>query len=203
MTQAGAPQTQDSTHDRPEQLEFTSLGRTRVQAVFDEPELSSDAGALVIRETADINGIIDEMTEAIRDERDRAHVRHTVNELLTQRVVQICHGYEDANDCDALRCDPAFKAAVDRLPLSGMDLASQPTMSRLENRVSRTDLYRMARALVDTFIASYDRPPEAILLDIDDTDDPTHGAQQLTLFNGYYQEKCYLGYQADSGKNVP
>ncbi len=90
---------------------------------------------------------------------------------MRQRIFQISCGYDDANDCNSLRCDPAFKAACDRLPIVGEDLASQPTMSRLENAPRRTELYRMGQALVETFLASYEWPPTSIVLDIDDTED--------------------------------
>ena len=83
------------------------------------------------------------------------------------------------------------RAACGRLPVTGADLASQPTMSRFENRISRSDLYRIAQAFVDLFIASYKKPPQAILLDIDDTEDKVYGSQQLSLFNGYFKSHCY------------
>ena len=88
--------------------------------------------------------------------------------------------------------DRIVSALSDRRPLSGDDLASQPTMSRLENSVRRTDLYRIGLALLETFIESYDEPPKKIILDIDDTDDVTHGAQQLSLFHAYHDEYCYM-----------
>ena len=97
--------------------------------------------------------------EAIKDRRHPSYVAHSVADLVKQRVFQIACGYEDANDCDALCSDPGFKAACGRLPLQGEDLSSQPTMSRFENQMSRSDLYRIARAFVDAFIASYKKPP--------------------------------------------
>ena len=124
------------------QLEFSGIGKMRVQAVFDEPALSSDGGAILIREAAEINGIIDAMASAITDERDQTYVRHTMTELLNQRVTQICHGYEDANDCDTLRDDLAFMVAAGRKP-DDDSLASQPTMSRLENGVGMRDLLKL------------------------------------------------------------
>ena len=99
-----------------------------------------------------------------------------------------------------LRFDPAFKAACGRLPISGTPLASQPTMSRLENGIRRRDLYRIAEALVDGFIASYKRPPNAVVLDIDDTDDEVYGCQQLAMFNGYYGERCYCPLHIYEGR---
>ncbi len=128
-----------------------------------------------------------------------------MTDLIKQRVFQMACGYEDANDCKTLREDPGFKAACDRLPLSGADLASQPTMSRFENRISRTDLYRIAKAFADVFVASYEEPPEAILLDIDDTEDKVYGSQQLSLFNAYFNGYCYQPlhiYEGQTGKLI-
>jgi len=121
-----------------------------------------------------------------------------MEELLTQRIAQICCGYEDANDCDALRDDPLFKMAAGRLP-EGEALASQPTMSRLENRVSVKELLRMGYALVDQFIASFDRAPEAIVLDLDPTSDHVHGRQQLALFNAFEDEYCFMPFHLYDG----
>jgi len=186
-------------------LSFASISGKSVEADFEGGTLTSDGGALLLRWVESGIGVIGRLSEALRDRRHPSYVDHPLLDLLRQRVFQIACGYEDANDSNTLRVDPAFKAAVDRLPLSGEDLASQPTMTRLENSVSRSDLYRMARALVDTFIASYEKPPKAILLDIDDTDDPTHGAQQMSLFNAYYDEKCYQPlhiYEGQTGKLI-
>ena len=139
------------------------------------------------------------------DRRHQSSIDHTYIDLIKQRVFQIACGYEDANDSNDLRSDPGLKAACQRLPLTGDDLASQPTMSRLENSVSRTDLYRIALALLETFIESYDRPPKKIILDIDDTDDATHGAQQLSLFHAYHDEYCSMPvhlYEGGTGKLI-
>jgi hypothetical protein len=114
-----------------------------------------------------------------------------LSDLVRQRVFQIALGYEDANDGDTLRADPALKAACERLPITGEALASQPTLSRLENRVSRTQLMRMAYAVGDAFIASFPQPPAQLLLDLDDTGDTVHGTQQLSLFNTHYGEYAY------------
>lgn len=191
--------------DTKNRLSFARIFGKKVEADFDGGTLTSDGGALFLREVEAQVGVIDRIVAALRDRRHASYVQHSLRDLLRQRVFQIACGYEDANDCDALRGDPAFKLACERLPESGADLASQPTMTRLENGVSRTDLYRIARALVDTFVASYPKPPKAIILDLDDTDDPTHGAQQLALFNGYYDEHCYLPlhiYEGQSGKLI-
>jgi len=142
----------------------------------------------------------------LRDSRHQGKIDHSLVDLFRQRIYQICCGYEDANDCDALRSDPGFKTACERAPETGEDLASQPTMSRLENMVSRTDTYRLAESLLDTFISSYGgKHPFGIILDLDDTDDTTHGSQQLSLFNGFYNEHCYQPlhvYEGRSGKLI-
>ena len=186
-------------------LDFAPISGKRVEATFDGGNVTSDAGVLFLRAVEQGTGVIRRLVGAIRDRRDQRYVDHSLEDLLRQRVFQIAQGYEDAIDCNDLRGDPAFKVGCERAPLSGEDLASQPTMSRLENSVSRSDLYRMAQALADSFIASYTTPPEAIILDIDDTDDRTHGAQQGTLFNGYYGEYGFLPlhlYEGQSGKLI-
>ena len=123
--------------------------------------------------------------------------------MLRFRMFAIACGYEDADDCDALRGDPLFKLAVGRAPESGRDLCSQPTMSRLENAPSRIEVARMTAALVDIFCRSFPAPPTAITLDIDDTCDPVHGRQQMSLFNAHYDTRCFLPvhvYHVESGK---
>ena len=185
-------------------LHLSSISSKEVRADFTGGQMTSDAGVLLLRETERQVGIISDLSRVIRDERHQSYVKHSLNDLLSQRVFQIACGYEDANDSDALRVDPALKAACERLP-SEEELASQPTFSRLENSIQKTDLYRIAEALLDNFIASYATPPEAIVLDLDDTDDPTHGAQQLQFFNGYYNEYCFLPlhlYEGISGKLI-
>jgi hypothetical protein len=186
-------------------LPFASISGKKVIADFDGGSLTSDAGVLFLREVERRIGLIKRLAGVLSDRRHQSYIDHTYEELLRQRIFQIACGYEDANDCNKLRRDPLIKAACERPPISGDDLASQPTMTRLENSISRTDNYRLARALVDDFLDSYDRPPEAIILDADDTDDTTHGDQQLTLFNAYYDEYCYQPlhvYEGRSGKVI-
>ncbi len=186
-------------------LPFSPISGKKVEADFNGGELTSDAGVLLLRETEAQVGIVAAITSAIHDLRDLRHVDHQLKELITQRVNQIACGYEDANDCNALRNDPAHKLAAGKLPLTGTPLGSQPTSSRLENAVRRPDLYRMGCAMLDNFIASYAAPPEIIVLDFDDTEDETHGHQQLALFNGYYDSRCYLPlhvYEGLSGKLI-
>ena len=186
-------------------LLFSPISHKKVEADFDGGEITSNAGALLLRETEKQVGIISAIASAVRDIRDLRYVDHSINDIITQRVNQIACGYEDANDSDALRSDPALKISANRLPVSGLDLASQPTVSRLENSVRRADLVRMGYTMADNFIAAYAAPPALIILDFDDTEDETHGQQQLTLFNSYYDSHCYLPlhvYEGISGKLI-
>ncbi len=159
---------------------------------FNGGDISSDAGALLFREVEVQIGLIKAMAGVIPESRDTRYVRHTLTDLLIQRVTQISCGYEDANDCDDLRNDPVFKILAGRYPEIGDALSSQPTMSRFENSISRTTLYRLATVFVDAFVASYAAPPPVIVLDFDDTEDRVHGNQQLNLFNGYYGNHCFM-----------
>lgn len=180
------------------QFPFTPLKRRKITAVFDEPLVSSDGGLLLIREALLETGLIRSLAQALYDPRHPSYIDHTVEEMLTQRVAQICCGYEDADDCDALRDDPLFKLTAGRLPEEDA-LASQPTMSRLENRVTVKELLRMGYALIDQFIASFDEPPAAIVLDLDPSADHVHGNQQLALFNAFEDEYCFMPFHLYDG----
>jgi hypothetical protein len=193
------------TQESPIVLPFARLSGKNLQGDFDGGVLTSDGGVLFLRETELQIGVIGRFVEALDDRRDPRYTDHSYEELLRQRIFQIACGYEDANDCNSLRRDPAFKAACDRLPIVGESLASQPTMSRLDNAPRHSELYRMAQALLETFLASYDRVPKALIVDIDDTVDEVHGGQQQALFNGYYDAYCYLPlhiYEGQSGKLI-
>ena len=186
-------------------LPFARLAGKNLQADFEGGTLSSDGGVLFLREIEAQVGVIRRFAEALHDPRDARYTDHSYEELLSQRIFQIACGYADANDCTPLRHDPAFKAACGRLPISDDPLASQPSMSRFENAPRRSELYRTAQALLDSFVASYDRAPPSVLLDIDDTADEVHGGQQQALFNGYYDAYCYLPlhlYEGQSGKLI-
>ena len=132
----------------------------------------------------------------ITDRRDPTRVVHALSDILRARILAIACGYEDANDAARLACDPVHKLLVGRDPVEGEDLASQPTLSRFENSVDRKELFRMAEALADTVIERHRKRlrgrARLITLDLDPTDDPTHGAQQLTFFNWHYDTYCYL-----------
>ena len=189
--------------------EISTLGVKNKDVIvnFDGGFLSSDAGILLLREIEDQIGLIRRMAEVIPDSRDARYIKHSIMDMLIQRIAQIACGYEDANDCDTLRNDPIFKILADRYPEIGEALASQPTMSRLENSISKTTLYRLAKVFADIFIESYDydKEPKVIVLDFDDTDHTVYGNQQLSLFNNYYREYCFMPlhvYEGLSGKLI-
>jgi hypothetical protein len=186
-------------------LLFKGISNKKIEADFNGGEVSSDAGVLFLREVENRIGLVSRMTDSLRDRRHSGYVKHQLLELFKQRIFQIACGYEDGNDSNELREDPIMKIACERLPEDETPLASQPTISRFENGISRTDLYRIAEVFVDVFIQSYSEPPEGIILDIDDTDDRTHGHQQLRLFNAYHGDYCYMPihiYEGKSGKLI-
>ncbi len=177
----------------------------QVLVAFDGGRLSSNAGVLLLREVERKLGLADRLARCVRDGRDPVRIEHTIAQMLRFRMFALAAGYEDADDCDALRHDPIFKMALGRGPESGDPLCSQPTMSRLENVPSRVTLIRMAAAMVDLFCDSFARVPAAITLDIDDSWDEAHGGQQLALFNAHYDGYGFLPihiYEAASGKSV-
>jgi Transposase DDE domain group 1 len=191
--------------DMPMMLPFARLRGKSLQGDFKGGTLSSDSGVVLLRETEAHIGVIGRFVQALDDRRAPRSTDHSSEEMLSQRIFQSACGDEDADDCDALRHDPAFKAACDRLPIAGKPLASQPTMSRWENASRRSELSRMAQGLFETFVASYERAPQAILLAIDDTADEVHGAQQQSLFHGDYDAYCSLPlhiYEGPSGKLI-
>lgn len=186
-------------------FDLPAVRRKKVTAAFDGGLISSNGGLLLLREAERRLGLADQLAGCVRDRRDPAQTVHTLPEMLRFRMLAVACGYEDADDCDSLRSDPLFKLAVGRAPESGRNLCSQPTMSRLENMPSRIEAARMTAALVDIFCRSFPRPPASITLDIDDTCDPVHGHQQLSLFNAHYDTRCFLPihvYHVESGKPV-
>jgi hypothetical protein len=154
--------------------------------------VTSDAGVLMLHEVDEHLGLTERLAACLADERDPRKVRHTVLEMLRQRIYQIACGYEDCNDAQWMREDPALKLALGRSP-EQEHLASQPTLSRLENGVTARECWLISVALVEAYIARHGAaPPEQIVLDADATDDETHGDQQLSFFHGYYDHHCYL-----------
>ena len=186
-------------------LNLTEVDNKPVLVDFDGGQISSDGGLLLLREVEQQIGIIKSLANVIYDARDARYVKHSIMDLMMQRIAQIAAGYEDADDCDDLRADPIIKMCAGRSPETDDDLASQPTMSRFENSITRTYLYRLAKVFVDNFMASYDNEPNIIVLDFDDTEDKVHGDQQLALFNKYFNDHCFMPlhvYEGLSGKLI-
>ena len=172
-------------------FDFPAIGRKKVTAAFDGGRMTSDGGVLLLAAAERRLGIARTLAALIADPRNPLLVTHSVADILRARMLAIACGYEDADDLDHLRGDPGFKLACGRLPDSGSDLCSQPTMSRWENAPTLREVIRMSYAMVDLYCASHARPPRAVTLDIDDTVDVVHGHQQLALFNAHYDERCF------------
>ncbi len=171
---------------------FPAVGRKKLTAAFDGGRITSDGGVLLLGVVEQQLGVAEKLARLIADPRNPLLVTHCVDDILRARILAIACGYEDADDLDHLRTDPAFKLACGRLPDSGYDLCSQPTVSRWENAPTLREVVRMTYAMVDLYCASYAQPPAAVTLDIDDTCDVVHGHQQLALFNAHYDERCFL-----------
>ena len=160
-------------------------------ARFDGGRLSSDGGVLLLRGIEKRLGLAARLAGCLTDARDPASTTHSYADMIRARMFAIACGYEDCDDLDVLRFDPAFKLACGRLAETGNDLMSQPTLSRLENAPSWRELARMGLSMIDLFCDSADHVPDRIVLDIDDTDDTVHGGQQLALFNAHYDDYCF------------
>jgi Transposase DDE domain group 1 len=153
--------------------------------------LSSDAGLLAIREFDERIGLTRNFAVGLNDPRDPKKFDHSFLDMSRARIYGVLADYVDQNDHDTLRSDPVFKMIADRLP-DGPDLASQPTLSRFENAIDIASLKRLRQQFVDQFIASFAAPPRRLTFDLDAVDDPTHGAQQLSLFHGYFEQYQYF-----------
>lgn len=176
-----------------------------VKARFDGGRLSSDGGVLLLAEIERRLGIAERLARCLKDPRSPDRIVHGLAEMIRFRALAIAAGYPDANDCDALRRDPVFKMAVGRLPESGVDLCSQPTMTRLENLPGPMALKRMMAAMITLFCDSFATAPRRLVLDIDDTEDKVYGGQQLSLFNAHHDSHCFMPihiYEAITGKPV-
>ena len=186
-------------------FDFPAVGRKKLTAAFDGGRITTDGGVLLLGMVEQQLGIAAKLAALIADPRNPALVTHSVDDILRARILAIACGYEDADDLDHLRSDPAFKLACNRLPDSGADLCSQPTMSRWENMPTLHEVVGMTYALVDLYCASYANPPAAVTLDIDDTPDIVHGHQELSLYNSHYGERCFLPihvYDTATGRPV-
>lgn len=180
---------------------LSDCGGKKVEVAFTTEQISVDGGLLLLKEVDKNIGLIDRITSCLTDNRHQSYVKHSIDSLVNQRVMQIAAGYEDANDCNELRDDGVLKVCCGK----ESSLSAQPTMSRFENSVSTKELYDIAQAFVDNFILSYAEQPKVIILDCDDTNAQAHGDQQLCLFNNYYGGYCFMPlhiYEGLSGKLI-
>ena len=189
-----------------QKIRFETPTPLALEAAFDGGRITSDGGLTWLAEVDRELGVCEAMSQHLPEWRKRRG-QHSMLSLLRQRVYQIACGYEDQNDSDFLRSDPLLKLVCGVLPESGEDLASQPTICRMENAVSARACYRIAEALGELYIASRgkDGAPKKILLDFDATDDPTHGDQEQSYYHGYFREHIYhplLVFDGDTGQLI-
>ena len=175
-------------------LKYISLSLDKdISLEFDGGNVTSDGGVLFLAEVDKRIGLTEKIAQCIIDQRHQGKIIHTVREMLRQRVYQIGCGYEDCNDAQTLRKDPAMKISVGKRPEKDGDLCSQPTLSRFENNVTRKELLSIGKELIEHFVDTHKyKEVTRIVVDIDTTEDSTHGHQQLTFFQGYYDCYCYL-----------
>ena len=181
------------TNSTPSQLRFAPSAGFSIRADFNGGGLSSDLGPLLLRGVDQQIGLTARLNAAIDDRRHPGYIKHALHNMLTQRIFQIASGYEDGNDSNTLRHDPMFRLGVDRTPFDDESaLASGSTMSRFEHAATSRDVYRASRAMVEQFIAGFATPPEALVLDLDHSEDQVHGQQPLAFYNQHYRSTCYL-----------
>ena len=183
-------------------IAFTPLGRRQLLAAFDGGRITSDAGALLLREVAGRSKLFERMAACVPDPRDPAMIEHDQQTMLAQRVLGIACGWEDLNDHHGLRVDPLMQVASEREADPARPLASPATLCRLENRIGRDACVELSKLLVERFIESFDSPPDELILDFDATDDPIHGGQEGRFFHGYYDGYCYLPLYVFSGEKL-
>lgn len=185
-----------SDHNTTQCLLFPDVFGKPVVAAFDQPQVSSDGGAILLKAADRRLRLSSSLAACLHDDRQAAKIDHELHELLSQRMFAIACGYPDTNDAARLADDPVHKLLVGRDPSAGASLASQPTLCRFENAVGRKELFRMGETLADRVLERHrrrwGRRARRITIDMDATDDPTHGEQQLSFFNGHYDTRCYL-----------
>ncbi len=198
----------------PEQFEFEGFERRRVVAAFDGGVITSDAGALLLRDTERTIDLIERVAGCFQDARDESQVEHSLPTLVGQRIVGIALGYEDVNDHDTLRFDPVLGLFSNKLEAKRADcavLAGKSTLNRLEHAPSSAeDRYHkighdgqaLENLFVDLFLEAHARPPKRITLDVDATDDPLHGQQEGRFFHGYYGCYCYMPLYIFCGRHL-
>jgi len=186
-------------------LNLSSVHEKPIELCYSGEKISSDGGLLLLKEVEKQIDIVRYFSACINDQRDQRYIDHTIESIVSQRVFQIASGYEDANDCNMLRSDAVIKLCSNQLPETGLDLSSQPTMSRFENSVRRSELYQIAKMFVLNFINSYESEPPVIIIDPDDTNHTAYGNQLQIEFNNYYGDYVFMPlhiYEGLSGKLI-
>ena len=176
---------------------FPDLFRKPVVIRFDQQNASSDGGAILLKACDERLGLTERLAKGIVDRRQQGKVEHSIQDMVRQRLFGIACGYPDCNDARRLARDPVHKMLVGRDPVNEEELASQSTLSRFENAPRREDLYRACETLAEVVVERHrqrlrGKDVKKITIDLDPTDDPTHGGQQLSFFNGHYDSWCYL-----------
>jgi hypothetical protein len=197
------------TDCNPPIVRFTPLGRREVVGQFDAGAISSDGGAILLREVDRRINLLDRVAQLIPDPRDPLHIEHDQRTLLARRVLAIARGREDLNDHTTPRDDPVLRLATGRKASGGRDgldpdrpLASASTLCRLENRIDRKTCVAINKPPVELFIESHPTPPAEVVLDFDATDDPVHGKQEGRFFHGYYDGYRFLPLYVFAGERL-
>jgi len=204
-------------------LDFSILGSRQILASFDGGDISSDGGALLLRQTEQLTAIIRQFAACFTDHRDPERIEHSLEDLLAQRVYGLALGYEDLNDHDQLRHDPLLAAVVGKIDPQGRNrrrardqgqaLAGKSTLNRLEltpvganadHRYKKItcQTHAVENLFVELFLQAHEGPPERIVLDLDATDDPVHGHQLGRFFHGYYREYCFMPLYIFAGHHL-
>lgn len=182
----------------PELFQFPSFDRRKIEGSFSGGDVSSDGGVMLLRQADRRLGLCQALDKVIVDPRNLDLITHRQIDLLRQRIYGIALGYEDLNDHDTLRTDPAWQSAVER----DDELASSPTLCRLEGRAGRATARAISEVFVEQFIASFTSAPAELILDFDATDDQVHGTQQGRAFHGYYGDWCFLPLYVFCGEQL-
>lgn len=179
-------------------ITFPDAKGRKLEALFSGGEITSDGGVLLLREADSLIGLLRRVASLLPDERCKSKSRHSLEQMLRQRVFAIALGYEDRNDHDQLRHDTVFQTALDR----DCPLASRSTLNRFENSMDRRTMWLVNQVLVETFIESFDTAPKELVLDFDATDDRVHGKQEGRFFHGYYDSYCFLPLYVFCGEDL-
>jgi hypothetical protein len=190
------------TECNPSGLLFSSINHQKVVGDFEGGRLTSDAGALLLREVDRRVGLTAALAAGISDPRTPQKIAHDLESMLAQRIYGIALGYEDLNDHATLREDPVFQVVAERSPHADTPLASPSTLCRFENNLNRASLWRLSAVFVEQFMASFKRAPKELILDFDATDVAVHGHQERRFFHGYYDSYCFLPLYVFCGQQL-